>query len=369
MLGSFLGSTKAPNEVDGQSSLKASTFVANRLQLSGPVPASLRHRYVGFSPFIKAMFKKQGIQGYLLHRALHRQHCLIYHWDKYTLYGVVGRDQPVQESNGDASGSQDRKGAASESDAFAQQLLRMTSHGTHGRIFTYVIMLDGEWRFTVGLHRVPCVPPPLKLDSTQETGEEFTIQFLSKHTMHTDVSIEIAFSGEFFIRKLSEHERHADDQRDNDPSHYELVIDNDSGTYRPRKELLPTLQEFLASPRNLASFGRITAMDGFDEELNKWKKERAQVKAQARKGKAVQNGNGKVVQASVSRSSSSVSASSVSSEEGQALGRTESVNSSEVENALQEAAKRAEENQDQDPGARAEEQEAAKQQYGDILTS
>jgi len=60
-------------------------------------------------------------------------------------------------------------------------------------------MLDGQLRFT-------------------ETGKEFGIDLLSKHTMHSDVSQYIAFSGEFFIRKIGEQSK--------DPKDYELVIDN-----------------------------------------------------------------------------------------------------------------------------------------------
>lgn len=128
-----------------------------------------------------------------------------------------------------------------------------------GRIFTYVLTLDNLWRFT-------------------ETGKEFGIDMLSKHTMHSDVSIYIAFSGEFFIRRLKHSHRppppepteetsqshppdHGqnpthpaedissgppDDEPPKDPSYYELVIDNDSGTYRPNAELLPVLKDFLA---------------------------------------------------------------------------------------------------------------------------
>jgi len=347
ILGSFLGAAKAPNEDHTQPSLKASTFVANRIQLSGPVPASLRHRYVGFAPFIKAMFKRKGIEGILLHRALHRQHTCIYKWDKRTVCGTVtlSQGEDAQQLANGVNGHDKGKGPSSESDAFAHQLLQMTSHGTHGRIFTYVIMLDGEWRFT-------------------ETGEEFAIQFLSKHTMHSDVSVEVAFSGEFFVRPLHDHDQHDDEEHVSlDPSQYELVIDNDSGTYRPNKDLLPTLQSYLASPNNLAAFGRITAIDGFDEKLKKWKEDRAKVKSQSRSGKGKEERQGKVVQASISSSSSSssVSASSVSSEEGEALGlgRKSSVNSERVEAALKEVAKRADDNEDKDSRARNEEREAS----------
>ena len=51
-----------------------------------------------------------------------------------------------------------------------------------GRVYTYIITLQGEWRFT-------------------ETGSEFSIQFLSKHSMHSDFSQEVACAGEFFVRR------------------------------------------------------------------------------------------------------------------------------------------------------------------------
>lgn len=147
MLGYFLGAAKAPNTDQSNPSLKPSTFVANRLQLAGPVPASLRHRYVGFAPFIKAMFKRKGIEGLILHRALHKQHCSMYKWDKNVVWGAIDSDNDgidvIEHQETEASGTTQR------SLALARQFLRMTSHGTHGRLFTYVIMLDGEWRFTV----------------------------------------------------------------------------------------------------------------------------------------------------------------------------------------------------------------------------
>ncbi|KAH0409916.1 hypothetical protein KCU90_g20372, partial [Aureobasidium melanogenum] len=114
---------------------------------------------------------------------------------------------------------------------------------------------------------------------------EFGIDMLSKHTMHSDVSIYIAFSGEFFIRRLKyknkppppdaadngsassedgDHDHDHDganeshpphdlsngppnDEPPKDPAHYQLVIDNDSGTYRPNAKMLPLLKKFLAA--------------------------------------------------------------------------------------------------------------------------
>jgi hypothetical protein len=118
------------------------------------------------------MFTKSGIKGRLLHRALHNQYATIYGYGKDTEWGVV---KPPDDDDKDAGR------------AFAEKFLRMTSFGTQGRVFTYVITLDGEMRFT-------------------ETGEEFVIELLSKHSMHADVAKEIAYSGEFFVRLMEGHE-------------------------------------------------------------------------------------------------------------------------------------------------------------------
>ena len=140
-----------------------------------------------------------------------------------------------------------------------RKFLELVHHDKGGRIFTYVLTLDALWRFT-------------------ETGKEFGVDMLSKHTMHSDVSAYIAFSGEFFIRRLkhprqppppeptdetstdhppehSENPSHPNEdlgggapieESPTDPAYYQLVIDNDSGTYRPNAKLLPVLKQFFA---------------------------------------------------------------------------------------------------------------------------
>jgi hypothetical protein len=256
--------------------------------MHGPVPPELYHRFVEFKPFVKRMFTSSGIEGFLLSKALHHQHARVYNFDRTTEYGVLG-EEPSQEST--------------------LKFLDLVHWDEGGRIFTYVLTLDSLFRFT-------------------ETGKEFGIDFLSKHTMHSDVNIYIAYSGEFFIRRLrhknrktpeehlhsppeeegeqegdrpktphtpgsqdgshsphhhrhhhaspsqspnggqsSEHATHLRPQTPNDqteehppsdlpngppdspaprdPRYYELVIDNDSGTYRPNAALLPILKTYL----------------------------------------------------------------------------------------------------------------------------
>ena len=208
------------------------------MQLAGPVPDELYHRYVEFRPFVAGMFTSHSLRGRILNRALHHQHARIYNYDRATIYGVF--THPTID--------------------FTKKFLEFVHHDQGGRIFTYVITLDGQWRFT-------------------ETGKEFGIDLLSKHTMHSDVNIYIAFSGEFFIRRLrkpppSKEEREqnlSEDKPDRasiespapepeeenkessssgakpqkDPRLYELIIDNDSGTYRPNAKKLHLLREFM----------------------------------------------------------------------------------------------------------------------------
>lgn len=176
------------------------------------------------------MFTSSGIAGWILSKGLHHQHARVYNFDRTTEYGSF--PEPSKQST--------------------LKFLDLVHWDKGGRIFTYVLTLDSLFRFT-------------------ETGKEFGIDFLSKHTMHSDVSIYIAFSGEFFVRRLKHKHRKSPDEpgeseesahnqshppdaieggppasdSPKDPEYYELVIDNDSGTYRPNADLLPLLKKFL----------------------------------------------------------------------------------------------------------------------------
>lgn len=244
-------------------------FQANQLQLRGPVPPELYHRYVEFKPWTKRMFTNSGLQGFVLSKALHHQHARVYNFDKSTVYGCFDKDPGL---------------------AVTKHFLELVHYDQGARIFTYVLTLDALFRFT-------------------ETGKEFGIDMLSKHTMHSDVSMYIAYSGEFFIRRLKHPKRppppeptesssqshppphsgnpthppddiHGGPPKEdppNDPSHYELVIDNDSGTYRPNAELLPLLKAYLTA--NFPGLHILTLdCNGDKEKMDKMKGEQRERK-------------------------------------------------------------------------------------------
>ena len=224
--------------VTGQKSVERYNFQANQMQLPGPVPPKLYHRFVEFKPWVKRMFTTKGFQGVVLGKALHHQHRRVYNFDRSTVWGYFPEGAGVE---------------------MTKKFLDLVHYDMGGRIFTYVFTLDALFRFT-------------------ETGKEFGIDMLSKHTMHSDVSIYIAFSGEFFIRRLKHRRRppppnptegnsqqegpenhnnetHPPHDFDGGPpeadppkdlSHYELIIDNDSGTYRPNGAMLPLLADYLS---------------------------------------------------------------------------------------------------------------------------
>lgn len=166
--------------------------------------------------------------------------------------------------------------------------------------------------------------------------------------MHADLAKEIAFSGEFFVRPMKEEDSKQDNSNANatssqepsnttdqqrpsrNPKDYELIIDNDSGTYRPKKELLPVLEKWLSDQRRLGGLGAVRAMDGFDEKLKKMKEERKKEKAEltgvGKKGKKAEK-TGKMVPVRKGSSVSSLSSGVV---------RAGSVSSEEVEGALKQ---------------------------------
>ena len=215
------------------------------------------------------MFIKTGLRGRILNKALHHQHRHIYNYSPTTEYGIV------EPKSREAS----------------KRFLKMVHYDEGGRIFTYVITLDGLMRFT-------------------ETGREFGVNLLSKHTMHSDVSLYIACSGEFFVRRLAKPDKPVDapDQQTHpaddlpgrpphevapqDPENYELVIDNDSGTYRPKGGLLDDLKKFLSE--NLPSL-RILVKECTDDKLSKMKDEQREIKkTQSQNVELVQNSDGEI---------------------------------------------------------------------------
>lgn len=71
--------------------------------------------------------------------------------------------------------------------------------------------------------------------------------------------------------------------RSTEPSDYELVIDNDSGTYRPDKELLPVLAKFFE--KELEGI-HVLALHCYDDRLKKIKKKQQKIKEKAAGGKS-----------------------------------------------------------------------------------
>ena len=233
------------------------------------MPPELYHRYVEFKPFVAGMFTSKSIRGRILNRALHHQHARVYNYDRTTVYGSF--PSPCKD--------------------LSLQFLDLVHWDRGGRIFTYVLTLDGLWRFT-------------------ETGKEFGIDLLSKHTMHSDVNIYIAYSGEFFIRRLKtphqspdEPETHPpaqinggppSDEPPKDPAYYALVIDNDSGTYRPNAKLLPQLKAFME--QNLPGM-KVMTLDctAESEKMNQMKTEQRERKTAEGKGMAfIQDSDGEI---------------------------------------------------------------------------
>ncbi|KAJ3179403.1 Myb-like, SWIRM and MPN domains 1 [Geranomyces variabilis] len=114
--------------------------------------------------------------------------------------------------------------------------------GTHPipnpRMFTYIVD-DSTFRFS-------------------ETGAAFLVDFASKHALHANCSEFVRYAGEFHLRPRVSDPHEADDDARDGWAHlpalksapvtgttWELLIDNNSGTYAPPKEYLPALADLL----------------------------------------------------------------------------------------------------------------------------
>ncbi len=103
-----------------------------------------------------------------------------------------------------------------------------------------------------------------------ETGAAFFTDFASKHALHANCATRVRYSGEFHPRPACPGGWAGFDDGSADPdaderTRWELVIDNNSGTYAPSREMLPALQALLEY--NFPGL-TIRALDREDPELN-----------------------------------------------------------------------------------------------------
>lgn len=119
-------------------------------------------------------------------------------------------------------------------------------------VYTYIIGEDDTFRFS-------------------ETGAQFFTDFASKHALHSCCAETVRYSGEFHPRPVMPDNLGWASFDDNTPDsavRWELVIDNNSGTYGPDKTLLHSLKGLLEY--NFPGL-RVVVMDYKDngEELTK----------------------------------------------------------------------------------------------------
>lgn len=111
------------------------------------------------------------------------------------------------------------------------------------RMFTYVLM---EERLYIA-----------------ETGAKLFRDNFSKHAMHSSAAAEVVYAGELHFRRRHEPPGFAEPE-------YDLILDNNSGTYAPSKAELPNVRE--AFVRNFAGL-RVEALDHADPKLKQYKQE------------------------------------------------------------------------------------------------
>ncbi|KAF8437483.1 hypothetical protein L210DRAFT_3545775 [Boletus edulis BED1] len=119
------------------------------------------------------------------------------------------------------------------------------AHRIKPAVYTYIISADDDsLRFS-------------------ETGAAFFVDFASKHALHSNCAKTVRYSGEFHPRPVGGWARLSDAMEDKEVE-WEIVIDNNSGTYSPDPDLLPKVKEIIGM--NFSGF-RVVALRHEDPEL------------------------------------------------------------------------------------------------------
>lgn len=193
-------------------------FYAYRLRLNhlldvfGADPLQYQHWNTGYDA-AKRIFADT-LEGLQIRNALHSQHSYLYRHGRTTQYGALSRANHLGDLlHGD-------------------RLKKDPTQDLTMVVFTYSIVPKGMY--------------------FSETGAAFFQDFMSKHAMHANRATEVMYSGEFRLFQ----DTHNQD--------WTLMIDNNSGTYSPKKENLPRVQEIFQ--RNFPDLV-VIGLDHEDERL------------------------------------------------------------------------------------------------------
>ena len=171
----------------------------------------------------------QGPTSLVVRRGVQASHRMLYQRTASNNFGIIENAAGIRQIlRGDARGS-----------GF------QFAHRVKPAVYTYIISSeDDSFRFS-------------------ETGAAFFVDFASKHALHANCFETVRYSGEFHPRPQGGWDKFSDDIPDEDVN-WELVIDNNSGTYAPDKKLLPKVKGLLEY--NFPGF-TIFALDHSDDEL------------------------------------------------------------------------------------------------------
>jgi hypothetical protein len=177
----------------------------------------------------------QGPSSIAVRKGIRTAHDILYSRSTANGFGVIESDADIL--------SVLHSGGASRPNQHQSDHQVALFHRIKPAIYTYVIATDDDsFRFS-------------------ETGAAFFVDFASKHALHSKCARSVWYSGEFHPRPKGGWDKFSDEKNDGDVE-WELLIDNNSGTYAPNKELLPTLQKLMES--NFPGF-TIMALDREDE--------------------------------------------------------------------------------------------------------
>lgn len=152
-----------------------------------------------------------GLSAVPVRASIHALHSVLYAHSAHNNFGVIQYARDIfQLLHGDHAGG----------------LMNPYAQRVKPAVYTYVIALeDDSLRFS-------------------ETGADFFADYASKHALHSNCATAVRYSGEFHPRPAGGWDAFSDSRRDEDVR-WELLVDNNSGTYAPDPNELPMLQKLL----------------------------------------------------------------------------------------------------------------------------